>query len=111
MIVTYGVHLVTSGSQSEKLDGVATNNEKYAEIKCADDVTRVRYLDNLKNIVTEARKQRQGTLLTHYSVSWHWGKCTGGNNMITWNHKTQNASLHMIDIFDSIDVQVSMIFL
>ena len=29
--------------------------------------------------------------------------------MITWNHKTQNASLHMIDIFDSIDVQVSII--
>lgn len=52
---------VCAGPQSEKLDGVATNNEAYATIKCADDATRVRYLDNLRNIVTEAKK----------TTTWH----------------------------------------
>ena len=83
---------------------MAVNNEAYSSIKCKDDVTRIRYLDNLKNVVIEARNQTKGKLLTHYSVSWNWGQC--GNGRLTWNNRTQNVINHMIDIFDSIDVQV-----
>ena len=101
-------HIHFSGSQIERLDGVATNNEAYAGIKCAVDTKRTAYLDNLQNIVKEAGNQTYGKLLTHYSVSWNWGQCNGGKNMITWNGKTQDANHHMIDIFDSIDVQVKI---
>lgn len=51
-------------------------------------------------------KQSKGQLLTHYSVSWHWGRCGDTQKMMTFNGKTQDAVHHMIDIFDSVDVQV-----
>lgn len=56
-------------------------------------------------IKTEAMKQVHDHLLTHDSVSWHWGRCGSTRKLITYNGKTQDAVIHMIDIFDSIDVQ------
>ena len=44
-------------------------------------------------------------LKTHYSVGWHW--FTGGN--LTFNGASKNVLMHMIDIFDSIDVQTAYI--
>lgn len=110
-LVKYIVHYndVCAANSDERFDGVATNNEAYAQIKCGDMTARLTYLDNLQKIVTEARKQTHGTLLTHYSVSWHWGQCNGSPSMMTWNGKTSDVSHHMIDIFDSIDVQVGYI--
>lgn len=61
-------------------------------------------------IKTEAMKQVHGHLLTHYSVSWHWGRCGSTQKLITYNGKTQVAVRHMIDIFDSLDVQVKLYF-
>lgn len=110
-LVKYIVHYndVCATNQIEKFDGIATNNEAYADIKCGNMDERLRYLDNLQKIVTEARKQVHGKLMTHYSVSWHWGRCSGSASMMTWNGKTSDANHHMIDIFDSVDVQVGYI--
>ncbi|XP_053382879.1 uncharacterized protein LOC123540278 [Mercenaria mercenaria] len=110
-LVKYIVHYndVCATSKNERFDGVATNNEAYAGIKCGNINERLKYLDNLEKIVTEARKQVKGTLLTHYSVSWHWGRCHGKMSNMTWKGKTTDVSRHMIDIFDSIDVQVGYI--
>lgn len=95
---------------NERFDGVAVNNEAYAPIKCQDgDTEQLKYLANLKAIKTEALKQQNGRLLTHYSVSWHWGRCGGTQKMMTFDGKTQDAVHHMMDIFDSIDVQVGYI--
>ncbi|VDI51780.1 Hypothetical predicted protein, partial [Mytilus galloprovincialis] len=40
---------------------------------------------------------------------WHWGRCGSTQKLITYNGKTQDAVRHMIDIFDSIDIQVGYI--
>lgn len=96
---------------NEKCDGVAVNNEAYASIKChSGQSEQTRYLQNLNMIKTEAMKQVHGHLLTHYSVSWHWGRCGSTQKLITYNGKTQVAVRHMIDIFDSLDVQVKLYF-
>lgn len=94
-------------TDQEKFDGVAVNNEAYAAIKCSSDLNqRTTYLDRLQEIHDGAQKQRHGRLLTHFSVSWHWGQCNGQSQPFLWRGKTSDASHHMIDIFDSIDVQV-----
>ena len=105
----YQCHInnLSLGSLNERLDGVAVNNEAYGEIKCENDTKRTAYLDNLKNLVREVGKQRHGKLLTHYSLSWYWGQCDGSNENFTWENSTQDTNHHMIDMFDSIDVQVS----
>ncbi|KAH3877260.1 hypothetical protein DPMN_001122, partial [Dreissena polymorpha] len=90
---------------SERFDGVAINNEAYAGIKCGSDAERILYLERLREITSEAGKQTHGRLLTHYSMSWHWGQCHGAPSNITWNGHTYDVSHHMIDIFDSTDVQ------
>ncbi|XP_041373472.1 uncharacterized protein LOC121386588 [Gigantopelta aegis] len=96
-----------AGSDGERFDGVAANNEAYAHIKNADVATRVAYLDKLDAIAVNAATQQQGQLVTHYSMSWHWGIRSDGQNDFTWRGKTQDATRHMIDIFDSTDVQVA----
>ena len=96
-------------SSNEKFDGVAVNNEAYGGIKCSDILERTTYLDNLQKIVDEADKQIQGKLLTHYSIGWHWGICDDINfvpDLFPWNGKNASANIHMIDIFDDVDVQV-----
>ena len=84
------------------MDGVAVNNEAYSGIKCDEDSVRIDHLEKLKNITTEAGDQ----LLTHFSIGWHWGKCDGALDNFTWNGKTQDANRHMIDLFDTTDIQV-----
>ena len=93
-------------SSNEKFDGVAVNNEAYGGIKCSDILERTTYLDNLQKIVDEADKQKQGKLLTHYSIGWHWGICDDTPDLFLWNGKNGSANIHMIDIFDDVVVQV-----
>ncbi|KAL3890002.1 hypothetical protein ACJMK2_002344 [Sinanodonta woodiana] len=106
-VVYYNDHCAQSAQ--ERIDGVAVNNEAYAGIKCSDNTTRTTYLNNLNTIKTEAALQLNGTLLTHYSVGWHWGLCNDLHDPITFNGKTADAVVHMIDIFNSVDVQVGAI--
>ncbi|KAL5013216.1 hypothetical protein ScPMuIL_007486 [Solemya velum] len=91
---------------AERFDGFAVNNEAYSQIKNADNATQAAYLDNLMNIVVAARKQVHGHLPVHYSIGWHWGQREGSPNIIHWQRKSQQSTMHMIDIFDSVDVQV-----
>lgn len=107
--ITYIIDIIyIIDTDQEKFDGVAVNNEAYAAIKCSSDLNqRTTYLDRLQEIHDGAQKQRHGRLLTHFSVSWHWGQCNGQSQPFLWRGKTSDASHHMIDIFDSIDVQVN----
>lgn len=91
----------------EQIDGVAVNNENWDVTW--DSVRMARYLDNLNRIVINAHTQEPvGSLKTHFSVGWRWGKSgNGGDIVITWGGKSQPVMRHFIDIFDSIDVQVS----
>lgn len=87
------------------------NNEAFSkkEIKCSrTEEPKVTYLNNLNRISQEAKKQVNGKLLTHYSISWNWGRQCGSqkDNVVTWRGLRQKVNRHMIDIFDSIDTQV-----
>ncbi|CAC5423364.1 unnamed protein product [Mytilus coruscus] len=80
-VVWYNDHCAAA---NEKFDGVAVNNEAYASIKChSGQSEQIRYLQNLYMIKTEGMKQIHGRLLTHYSVSWHWGRCGSTQKLIT----------------------------
>ena len=89
-------------------DGVAVIYNGYAAIKCSNGTARTAFLDNLSNIVTIIRSTSQdsGKLSSHYSVGWDWGQCNGSSIDIIWNNKTQNVYHHVIDMFDSVDIQV-----
>lgn len=97
----------TGASPTAKFDGVAVNNENYN--KGWTQTQMVTYLNNLNGIRVEARKQLPaGSLKTHFSVGWHWGKNEGGEDIgVSWNGKFQPIMRHFIDIFDNLDVQVS----
>ncbi|KAK3087880.1 hypothetical protein FSP39_011909 [Pinctada imbricata] len=94
-------------SSLQKFDGVAVNNEAFTQIKCGNDVIRTSFLDKLQEIRNEAAKQKNGKLYTHYSVSWNWGLCQNKLDDIHWHNSIKPAPWHMIDIFDSIDIQDS----
>ena len=96
------------GSLSERFDGISAYDTTYDDIKCKKAGKRTLYLDNVQNLKAHAKKQQHGTLLTHYSVGWDWGQCNGRISNITWRGKTQNVIYHVIDIFDSINVQVAI---
>lgn len=44
-------------------------------------------------------------LLTHYSLGWHWFEA--GN--VTFSGVTKNVVKHMIDIFNSTDMQTAYV--
>jgi len=94
-------------SKSEMIDGVAVNNEAYSGVKCGDLEDRRKYLDNLQRVAEEAKKQKDRVLQTHYSVGWHWGQCDDQPSVFEWNNKNATASIHMINIFDEVDVQAA----
>ncbi|XP_055996266.1 uncharacterized protein LOC125645608 isoform X3 [Ostrea edulis] len=105
-VVWYNDHCARSNA--EKFDGVAVNNEAYNKVKSSGDVSIVTlYLDRLQEVHLQARKQVRDRLLTHYSIGWHWGRRNGETQIIPWRGKSVDVLHHMIDIFDSIDVQVA----
>lgn len=109
--VLYVGCFLTIGSNAEKFDGVAVNNEAYNKVKSSEDVSIVTlYLDRLQEVHLQARKQVRDRLLTHYSIGWHWGRRNGETQIIPWRGKSVDVLHHMIDIFDSIDVQVISLF-
>lgn len=94
------------GGATGGFDGVAVNNEAF--VKCqADQTAEIAFLQNIANT-----KANIGALPLHMSMAWHWGRCstTGGGtvpNTMLFNGAVKTATEHMIDILDSVDVQVA----
>jgi len=89
----------------QQFDGVAVNNEAF--VKCCDDSCdddhAVQFLRNMKET-----KRNAFPLPFHFSISWHWGECSPDRPFkITLDGVTKSATEHMIDIVDSVDVQVA----
>ena len=105
----YVSSLCTLANSAQKIDGVAVNNEHYSGIHDAVVSVRTDHLTKLDEIRTEAAKQADGTLLTHFSVGWWWSKVSGNLDYFTWNGNNRTAGEHMIDIFNSVDVQVGRV--
>ncbi|KAJ8320850.1 hypothetical protein KUTeg_002437 [Tegillarca granosa] len=87
-VVWYNDHCAVS--QTERFDGVATNNEAFSSIKTGSIDAKLQYLDNLQKVKDEAMKQINGHLSAHYSVSWNWGH-HHGNEHITWRGKRNDV--------------------
>ena len=83
------------------------NNEHFENIKYDSVAVQITYLNNLDAFVTTASTQVTGSLFTHYSIPWSWGVVNGTS--VSFNNKENTAVRHMIDIFDSTDVQVRLI--
>lgn len=91
-------------------DGVAVNNEHFSTVKaCNSDLVA-----NQTQVLTdlEATKTNAAPLPLHFSVSWNWDCCMCSESEYTkrdlfFNGQTKSALEHMIDIADSVDVQVA----
>ncbi len=96
-----------AGGANARFDGIAVNNEAWSSIKCTTPPAEQAYLDDLQAVVDAADLQVTGTLETHYSIGWHWGQCGGVDTDVDWNGTMKPATHHMIDIFDTVDVQIA----
>eukprot|EP00542_Grammatophora_oceanica_P013494 CAMPEP_0194043578 /NCGR_PEP_ID=MMETSP0009_2-20130614/15177_1 /TAXON_ID=210454 /ORGANISM="Grammatophora oceanica, Strain CCMP 410" /LENGTH=369 /DNA_ID=CAMNT_0038687829 /DNA_START=210 /DNA_END=1316 /DNA_ORIENTATION=+ len=92
-------------------DGVAVNNEYFSQVRGCDNAenqaAQLKTLDDLKQTA-----QNASPMPLHFSVSWNWECCDCSDSSyrertLTWDGKTKSALSHMIDIVDSVDVQVA----
>jgi len=90
-------------SNMEKLDGVAVNNEDFR--KNWSEKEHVAFLTALNKIHLNAG----GELKTHFSIGYHWYHNNGKGIIVDFNGKQKNVVHHMIDIFDSVDVQTAFV--
>lgn len=95
-------------------DGVAINNEWFSKVRnCEDSNNEEKQLTFLDNL--ELAKTNAAPLPVHFSLGWSWGWCSNDNKeklIIQWsndgiNGKRKTAIKHMMDIVDSVDVQVA----
>jgi len=98
------------GTANGKFDGVSVNNEHFTSIKSCiaeNQAAQLQFLDNL-----QATKDIASPLPLHFSFSWNWDCCSCSSSSysqlkLTWNGSFKSAVEHMIDIVDSVDVQVA----
>eukprot|EP00545_Synedropsis_sp_CCMP1620_P011980 CAMPEP_0119008316 /NCGR_PEP_ID=MMETSP1176-20130426/3602_1 /TAXON_ID=265551 /ORGANISM="Synedropsis recta cf, Strain CCMP1620" /LENGTH=356 /DNA_ID=CAMNT_0006960625 /DNA_START=100 /DNA_END=1170 /DNA_ORIENTATION=- len=100
------------GTAAASFDGVSVNNEHFSSIKSCNpdndyELDQLAVLDALNETAFNA-----GPLPLHFSVSWNWDCCSCSSSsydqrLLTWNGEEKSALEHMIDITDSVDVQVA----
>ena len=99
------------GTTNAYFDGASVNNEHFTSIKTCNDAGKeaeqITFHDNL-----EATRANAAPLPLHFSVSWNWDccSCSSTNYLprnLTWNGNSKTALEHMLDIADSVDVQVA----
>jgi len=92
-------------------DGVAVNNEYFSQVRDCDDSSneqkQLQFLDDLNTTVANA-----APLPVHFSVSWNWDCCSCSSasyqtRYLDWGGANKSALEHMINIVDSVDVQVA----
>jgi len=92
-------------------DGVAVNNEHFSQVKRCDNPTDIALQDQvLMDLNTTTYNALP--LPLHFSVSWNWDccDCDPANYVtreLTWDGETKSALEHMVNIVDSVDVQVA----
>ena len=101
------------GTDTVYFDGVSVNNEHFANLRdCTNPPTSLQqqHLDLLQETANNA-----APLPLHFSVSWNWEYCSFSQNNIRqleWpanSGEIKSVVQHMIDIVDSVDVQVAYI--
>jgi hypothetical protein len=98
------------GNTMSYFDGVSVNNEYFSQVRdCTKEnqSAQIKFLNDLNQTVYNSKP-----LPVHFSVSWNWDCCDCSElsyvpRNLTWNGETTTALAHMIEIADSIDVQVA----
>ena len=98
------------GTETAYFDGVSVNNEYFSSVRhCTPDnqATQLKFLTDLNTTATNSKP-----LPLHFSVSWAWDCCDCSSSSyvrhdLDWGGETKTAMAHMIDIADSVDVQVA----
>ena len=98
------------GNDMAYFDGVSVNNEYFSQVKdCIKEnhSAQIKFLNDLNETAYNSKP-----LPLHFSVSWNWDCCNCNElsyvpRNLRWNGKTKTALAHMIDIADSVDVQVA----
>lgn len=92
-------------------DGVAVNNEYFSQVKSCTDPDEIalqkQFLIDLNTTAHNALP-----LPLHFSVSWNWDCCDCSDDNyetrnLSWNGEIKSALEHMINIVNSVDVQVA----
>jgi hypothetical protein len=102
-VVAWNQHCARSNQ--EKFDGVSVNNEALRHFK-RDAERAAGWLGGLRRCRDAARA---GQLPLHFSVGWHWGWRSVSNeepNNVDFAGANKKVSEHIIDLVDSIDIQV-----
>jgi|ERR1719469_525109 len=98
------------GTDMAYFDGVSVNNEYFSQVReCISEnqVAQLKFLDDLNTTAHNSKP-----LPLHFSVSWNWDCCDCSLSSyvplnLNWGSETKTALAHMIDISDSVDVQVA----
>ena len=107
------------GTDEIYFNDVAVNNKYFANIKACDATTN----ENTVNVAAQQDHlnklqltvNNSAPLPLHFSVSWNWECCSCSTNKtrnLEWpagSGNTKSALAHMVDIVDSVDVQVAFI--
>lgn len=99
------------GTDTAYFDGVSVNNEYFSQVRsCDDPIKETAQLKFLTDLSTTAANSYP--LPLHFSVSWNWECCDCSSasyvpRNLEWGGETKTALAHMIDIVDSVDVQVA----
>jgi len=99
------------GDEWSYFDGVAVNNEYFSKVKdCDDESEKLAQLQFLTDIQTTV--ENAAPLPLHFSVSWNWDCCSCSSDSyekreLLWDGNTKSALEHMVNIVDSVDVQVA----
>lgn len=113
-IKRYNDHCGGRFGAAVKFDGVASNNEKWKDLNTedCDDPNHVEKLQWLTGL--QATKEAAGGLPLHLSIGYRWGYCNWRSaeenrviNYLEWNGSRKPAYEHMMDIADSVDIQVA----
>jgi hypothetical protein len=98
------------GTEFAYFDGVSVNNEHFSKVRdCSleNQDAQLQFLTDLQTTATNSKP-----LPLHFSVSWNWDCCNCSSDSyvprtLDWDGQSKTALEHMIDIVDSVDVQVA----
>jgi hypothetical protein len=108
------------GTDKIYFDGVAVNNEYFSQIRAcsADDINDVYIAEQQDHLDRLAlAKQNAHPLPLHFSISWNWDCCSCSSSSyatreLLWpavGGSSMSVVQHMVNIVDSVDVQVAYI--
>jgi len=110
LVADVGLFNANCGTETGAFTGVAINNEHFSTVKSCTEENVPKQLQVLEDLRTAA--DNASPLPLHFSVSWNWHCCacsSGGyvERPLFFDGRTKNALEHMLDLVDSVDVQVA----